>query len=181
MIYGMSVGGMIFCLIRQPLFYSSVAFINPSGRTQYVSEGIVIALLCIAGSVSIIALSTTKSYKKSNILKCGSDHSTVREKITYRLHAMARWLWAAGWLVIFILVLRQLFLLYTFKTEFYTLEKVIPKNLRKWIKGPLKFTKSPKYWMRTIVRRGLKIGHAWLFEYNNWKTFQMTVVKMFKK
>lgn len=61
MFYTLSVGGMVFCIIRDPPPFAvdrsgTMSFVHSGGRNQYVVEGLIIGLCNAVAALSVIAL-----------------------------------------------------------------------------------------------------------------------------
>ncbi|UIZ28950.1 hypothetical protein KXD40_007195 [Peronospora effusa] len=72
--YGLSVSGMVFCIIRNPPPFSvdrkgNVQYFHPQGRQQFVYEGLIIGGFNIAAAVFMILLSKWAVYVRNPIVR----------------------------------------------------------------------------------------------------------------
>ncbi|CAI5709383.1 unnamed protein product [Peronospora destructor] len=72
--YGLSVSGMVFCIIRNPPPFSvdrkgNFQYFHPQGRQQFVYEGLIIGGLNIAAAVFMILLSKWAIYVRNPIVR----------------------------------------------------------------------------------------------------------------
>ena len=70
MFYGLSVSGMVYCIIRNPPPFSMerngvVKYFHPAGRQQFVYEGLIVGGYNILAGIFIILLSDFAIYIKN--------------------------------------------------------------------------------------------------------------------
>lgn len=102
--YGLSVSGMVYCIIREPPAYTTerngkIKFFHPQGRSQFVVEGLIIGAYDVAAAGFMILLSQWAIYVQRPALRYG---------------AIA--VCALG----FVLMYREMIACYTFKNRWYT-------------------------------------------------------------
>ncbi|KAF0722649.1 hypothetical protein Ae201684P_004532 [Aphanomyces euteiches] len=72
--YGLSVSGMVYCIVREPPPYlrersGQITFFHRQGRQQYVAEGLIVGALDLTSAGCIIALSQVAVHVRSPILR----------------------------------------------------------------------------------------------------------------
>uniref|UniRef100_K3W587 Thioredoxin domain-containing protein n=1 Tax=Globisporangium ultimum (strain ATCC 200006 / CBS 805.95 / DAOM BR144) TaxID=431595 RepID=K3W587_GLOUD len=102
--YGLSVSGMVYCIIREPPAFTTerngkIKFFHPQGRSQFVVEGLIIGGYDVAAAGFMILLSQWAIYL---------------QRPTLRYAAIA--ICALG----FVFMYREMIACYTFKNRWYT-------------------------------------------------------------
>lgn len=102
--YGLSVSGMVYCIIREPPAYTTerngkIKFFHPQGRSQFVVEGLIIGAYDVAAAGFMILLSQWAIYLQRPVLR-------------YAAIAIC----ALG----FVFMYREMIACYTFKNRWYT-------------------------------------------------------------
>ncbi|CEG46334.1 magnesium transporter protein 1-like [Plasmopara halstedii] len=102
--YGLSVSGMVYCIIRKPPPFASdragnIQYFHPQGRQQFIYEGLIVGGYDIAAAIFIILLSQWTLYLRNPIV---------------------RYLSIVGCTLGFVLMYRQMTSAYKFKNRWYT-------------------------------------------------------------
>uniref|UniRef100_M4C2F1 Uncharacterized protein n=1 Tax=Hyaloperonospora arabidopsidis (strain Emoy2) TaxID=559515 RepID=M4C2F1_HYAAE len=72
--YGLSVSGMVYCIIRNPPPYAAdrqgnVQYFHPQGRQQFVYEGLIVGSYDVAAAVCVILLSQWALYVRNPVVR----------------------------------------------------------------------------------------------------------------
>ncbi|KDO27618.1 hypothetical protein SPRG_06888 [Saprolegnia parasitica CBS 223.65] len=72
--YGLSVSGMVYCIIREPPAFSQerngkITFFHPQGRQQFVVEGLIVGGYDIVAALSVILMSQSAVAIKNTTLR----------------------------------------------------------------------------------------------------------------
>ncbi|TMW67928.1 hypothetical protein Poli38472_007600 [Pythium oligandrum] len=72
--YGLSVSGMVYCIIREPPAYTTerggkIKFFHPAGRSQFVVEGLIVGAYDVMAAGFVILLSQWAVYLKNPVLR----------------------------------------------------------------------------------------------------------------
>ncbi|RLN51812.1 hypothetical protein BBJ29_006548 [Phytophthora kernoviae] len=102
--YGLSVSGMVYCIIRDPPAYSAdrkgnIQYFHPQGRQQFVYEGLIIGSYDVLAAIFMILLSQWALYVRNPAI---------------------RYLSIVGCAIGFVLMYRQMTAAYKFKNRWYT-------------------------------------------------------------
>ncbi|KAG2764103.1 hypothetical protein PC129_g4821 [Phytophthora cactorum] len=102
--YGLSVSGMVYCIIRNPPPYSAdrkgnIQYFHPQGRQQFVYEGLIVGGYDVAAAVFMILLSQWALYVRNPAV---------------------RYLSIVGCAIGFVFMYRQMTNAYKFKNRWYT-------------------------------------------------------------
>lgn len=102
--YGLSVSGMVYCIIRNPPPYSAdrkgnIQYFHPQGRQQFVYEGLIVGGYDVAAAVFMILLSQWALYVRNPVV---------------------RYLSIVGCALGFVFMYRQMTDAYKFKNRWYT-------------------------------------------------------------
>ncbi|KAF4146264.1 OST3/OST6 transporter family [Phytophthora infestans] len=102
--YGLSVSGMVYCIIRNPPPYTAdrkgnIQYFHPQGRQQFVYEGLIVGGYDVAAAVFMILLSQWALYVRNPAV---------------------RYLSIVGCAVGFVFMYRQMTNAYKFKNRWYT-------------------------------------------------------------
>ncbi|CAM9583234.1 unnamed protein product [Ectocarpus sp. 6 AP-2014] len=153
--YMTGVGGMIYCIIRNPKTHGyhqdgATAMMSAGGRDQFWYEGMVVAVLYLFMSAAILGIYYAASWK--------------------RVPSPLRTTAVLACITVLCYVVSVYMALYAKKTPWYNLKEMIPPVISEFHKGPLKRKHG-------LLRRLVRLSYLWLDDYTGFWTF-CTKLKM---
>ncbi|RLN02662.1 hypothetical protein BBJ28_00008743 [Nothophytophthora sp. Chile5] len=105
--YGLSVSGMVYCIIRDPPAYSAdrkgnIQYFHPQGRQQYVYEGLIVGGYDVSAAICMILLSQWAIYvhnpavRSAAIVACSLGFIFMYRQMTAAYTFKNRWY--TGWM-----------------------------------------------------------------------------------
>ncbi|RLN55888.1 hypothetical protein BBJ28_00019825 [Nothophytophthora sp. Chile5] len=105
--YGLSVSGMVYCIIRDPPAYSAdrkgnIQYFHPQGRQQYVYEGLIVGGYDVSAAICMILLSQWAIYvhnpavRSAAIVACSLGFIFMYRQMTAAYTYKNRWY--TGWM-----------------------------------------------------------------------------------
>ncbi|KAE8896004.1 hypothetical protein PF005_g10048 [Phytophthora fragariae] len=105
--YGLSVSGMVYCIIRNPPPYSAdrkgnIQYFHPQGRQQFVYEGLIVGGYDVAAAVFMILLSQWALYVRNPVVRyvsivgCALGFFVMYRQMTDAYKFKNRWY--TGWM-----------------------------------------------------------------------------------
>lgn len=105
--YGLSVSGMVYCIIRDPPPYQvdrkgNVKYFHPAGRQQFVYEGLIVGGYDVASAIFLILLSQWAIYvhnpyvRSSAIVVCALGFTFMYRQMIAAYTFKNRWY--TGWM-----------------------------------------------------------------------------------
>lgn len=150
--YMTGVGGMIFCIIRNPKTHGfdqktgEPDLFSPGGREQFWYEGVVIAFFYLAMSITVVFLYGVAGWRRS-------------PKVVRSAAVLACLTFLCYLSVVY-------FSMYSRKTAWYSLPQLLPSGLAELHKGPLKRKHG-------LLKRVVRLSHLWLNEYTDLTAFRV--------
>lgn len=149
-IYTLGAGGIVFCIIRQPRWYTmkdgKVKLFSIRQREQYWLEGMVIVFLNACMAMSCVVAYSTMYWRKvpaiiKNFIVCLC-------------------------IAVFIHCFQEFLALYYLKIPYYSMDKMLPPQLYWLSNPPSTITKSSG-----LVHRLCRLSYLWLYKYRGLTAF----------